>query len=63
MKCGRCGKEIVNPLKRCYVAQGDGVVEIHVECKHGDTNLPNVFRELGFPDAKRDRSQPGYVWY
>lgn len=62
--CGRCYGEIPRTEKRrSYVVEQGKLVEIHLRCKSEASSLPNVFRELGFPDAKRDRSQPGYSWY
>ena len=65
-RCAYCGGEIdeAKERRKRSVMRNGHLRRVHIVCTDVKP-LPNVFRELGFPDAKRDRSQPkgSYVWY
>ena len=60
--CSRCGADTSREARAKYVLGQAGLVEICSRCEYVPRDLLNVFRELGYPEVSRDRSQPGYAW-
>ncbi len=62
--CVRCHALISKSVARAYYATEHGrVIRVCQGCARPARPLDNPFHELGFPEAKRDRSQNGYSWY